>query len=406
MERLYRRALGAIAQRIGILGGAEATILEADGAKYPVRRQAVRGFVESVEARGKGWCVRGWAHAPGAPSGPVALRVFNRGALVGTGVTQAPRPDVSLALGIDGAAPTTFEVHIAARDFDGNAGELHVFGVTQGLACELPHASTMSRPFGAVARAEDFDWTSDGRRLTLHGVRFATFHGRDDVVDVSAEWKPGENCVLLFKIRALVDEYLDWMAGLPAPSFARVVELGLYDGGSVPFWFELLNPRKHVGVEIRAAKKNDYLDAYVSEPRRRDRVHLAWGLGQDDPRLRDVVRAELGGEPIDFVVDDASHHYAPTRASFELLFPLVRPGGYYVVEDWAWYHWPGFEQIFANERPLTDLVQQLVEICGTRNGWIDHIHVGLGFVAVRRGPLPVRPDARFSLDDAVYRHPR
>jgi hypothetical protein len=34
-------------------------------------------------------------------------------------------------------------------------------------------------------------------------------------------------------------------------------------------------------------------------------------------------------------VDDASHQGEHTRSSFDLLWPLVQPGGYYVIEDWT-----------------------------------------------------------------------
>jgi hypothetical protein len=44
--------------------------------------------------------------------------------------------------------------------------------------------------------------------------------------------------------------------------------------------------------------------------------------------------------PLDLVIDDASHIYGPTKASFQALFPLLRPGGLYLIEDWAWAHWP------------------------------------------------------------------
>lgn len=34
------------------------------------------------------------------------------------------------------------------------------------------------------------------------------------------------------------------------------------------------------------------------------------------------------------IVDDASHNYAATKTSFDHLWPMVAPGGWYVVEDW------------------------------------------------------------------------
>ena len=35
------------------------------------------------------------------------------------------------------------------------------------------------------------------------------------------------------------------------------------------------------------------------------------------------------------MIDDASHLLDPTRSSFDVLFPLLRPGGVYVIEDWG-----------------------------------------------------------------------
>ena len=55
--------------------------------------------------------------------------------------------------------------------------------------------------------------------------------------------------------------------------------------------------------------------------------------------LRQIVEGELADE-LDLVVDDASHTYEETRASFEFLFPLLSPGGVYVIEDWSWAHPP------------------------------------------------------------------
>ena len=55
----------------------------------------------------------------------------------------------------------------------------------------------------------------------------------------------------------------------------------------------------------------------------------------DQDRLADLVAADLGDAPLDVVIDDASHRYRPTVASFEVLFPRLRPGGVYVIEDWT-----------------------------------------------------------------------
>ena len=46
----------------------------------------------------------------------------------------------------------------------------------------------------------------------------------------------------------------------------------------------------------------------------------------------------------DLIVDDARHDGPKTAATFALLWPLVSPGGYYVIEDWmVALGWPGWD---------------------------------------------------------------
>jgi cephalosporin hydroxylase len=53
---------------------------------------------------------------------------------------------------------------------------------------------------------------------------------------------------------------------------------------------------------------------------------------------------KLGGA-FDLIIDDGNHHGPTVTSSFRLLWPLVKPGGYYVVEDWM-------ISLRAGERPL------------------------------------------------------
>src|SRR5215207_423787 len=53
-------------------------------------------------------------------------------------------------------------------------------------------------------------------------------------------------------------------------------------------------------------------------------------------RLGAIVADEFGDEELDLVIDDASHRLEPTRTSFETLFPRLRDGGLYLIEDWKW----------------------------------------------------------------------
>jgi hypothetical protein len=81
------------------------------------------------------------------------------------------------------------------------------------------------------------------------------------------------------------------------------------------------------------------LESFLDAHRLRDRVRPYYGVDQADrDRLATIVAEEFEGDPIDLVIDDASHLLDPTRASFEVLFPRLRTSGLFVIEDWAWEH--------------------------------------------------------------------
>jgi predicted O-methyltransferase YrrM len=118
---------------------------------------------------------------------------------------------------------------------------------------------------------------------------------------------------------------------------ANIVELGVYEGGSAALAACLAKPAKLVAIDLEAeppaalVELIDRLDASSSV-----RLHLGVDQG-DRETVQRILDDEFGDEPIDLVVDDASHLYGPTLASFEQVFPRVRPGGLFIVEDWRWH---------------------------------------------------------------------
>jgi hypothetical protein len=65
------------------------------------------------------------------------------------------------------------------------------------------------------------------------------------------------------------------------------------------------------------------------------------------------------------VVDDASHRYEQSRTSFGALFPLLAPGGYYIIEDWGWAHGAAYQSAdapLAHEPALTNLIFEILTL--------------------------------------------
>jgi hypothetical protein len=95
----------------------------------------------------------------------------------------------------------------------------------------------------------------------------------------------------------------------------------------------------------------------------------------DRRRLRGIADEAFGDEPLDLVVDDCSHLYGATKASFDELFPRLRPGGLYMIEDWDWVYQEKVAEIWADQVPLTRLIFELVLAMASAPGLISEITI-------------------------------
>jgi Methyltransferase domain len=114
-----------------------------------------------------------------------------------------------------------------------------------------------------------------------------------------------------------------------------IVELGIKRGGSTALLALVADPDLLVALDLEP-EIPPLLAGFIQSHGLGSRVVTAFGVDQGDrstvSRFVDEHQPEGG---FDLVIDDASHRLAPTRASFEVLFPRLRPGGSYVIEDWT-----------------------------------------------------------------------
>jgi len=160
----------------------------------------------------------------------------------------------------------------------------------------------------------------------------------------------------------------------------KMVEVGMYDGASMALTAELARPNNLIGIDLRASG-SPALDEFISTHALEAELHPYYGVDQADTgKLRTIVRDELGGDPLDLVVDDASHLYDPTRSTFELLFPLLRAGGAYVIEDWPTH------RLKDNDPPLALLALELTLACSDAPRRIAEVRITRNDVVITRGP--------------------
>lgn len=109
--------------------------------------------------------------------------------------------------------------------------------------------------------------------------------------------------------------YERYLQGLP--ELGALLELGVFKGGSLRMWRGWLPLWKIVGLDIEPKNKIEGITILEGD--------------QAEPLVTTALGETHG--PFDVIIDDASHLSSLTIASFEQLWPFLKPGGWYVVED-------------------------------------------------------------------------
>jgi hypothetical protein len=231
----------------------------------------------------------------------------------------------------------------------------------------------------------------------------------------------------------------------------RLLEIGVDRGESMLMWlryFTQLAPNGVQGLDscsglrcsdIRENITKKCTSAKISGC---ERLRLFFGDQSDEAFLKHVVAEGAGiamgaitegetrdweSEGWDIVIDDGSHIPRHQLLSFSVLFPCVRPGGMYVIEDIESSYWDGPRAgIYGMPLPgaglakpppgnFVEAMKQLIDVMN--RGWffsmnytvlgshIDHsiasisFHGGLICVHKRRNDLPVYPIAHFHEPD-------
>ena len=204
------------------------------------------------------------------------------------------------------------------------------------------------------------------------------------------------------KPRRMVEAYLDLLARL-RPRPRRIVELGIYEGGSTALLAHLLRPDRIVAVDL-AADRADALDRFSADHGYDDVVRAHYGVDQADrPALERVLDEDLGDAAPDLIIDDASHLLAETRASFEVLFPRLAPGGHYIIEDWAWGLYL-FARPPTSPSPAVVLFKMLLAL-PYQHTHVAEMTVTMDLAIIRKADEPCSPDP-IRMDDAYAPYAR
>jgi SAM-dependent methyltransferase len=133
-----------------------------------------------------------------------------------------------------------------------------------------------------------------------------------------------------------------------------VVEFGVSHGGSLQMWKEYFGRKARIiGVDIDPRCKE------LAE----GRVEVIIGDQEDRDFLRSF-RERVG--PIDILIEDGGHTMGQQIATFEEMWPAVRDGGVYLVEDLHTSYWPEYEGGYERKGTFIEYAKHLID---QQNAW-------------------------------------
>lgn len=99
-----------------------------------------------------------------------------------------------------------------------------------------------------------------------------------------------------------------------------ILEIGVLNGASLRTWQEYFPKAKIIGADIVQGSKRFESDRIAIEM-------------MDQSNIEDITRVAVKHGPFDIVIEDGSHKWEHQITSIKTLFPFVRDGGIYIVED-------------------------------------------------------------------------
>jgi cephalosporin hydroxylase len=208
--------------------------------------------------------------------------------------------------------------------------------------------------------------------FSVDGVKF--FCSLDDYTR-----KTDDDRIIILKDRDSLESYRQVLSNTPV---RNLLEFGILEGGSAVLFTLLMELEKFVGIDIRDSATG--IEPFLARHEVGKKIKFHFSVSQSDERsVRKLIKSEFAKSPIDLIIDDASHEYAHTKRTFEIAFPHLRPGGLYVIEDWGWPHWRGYNGLMG-EPAMSVLIFELVMLCATSQEVVSDIRIFPSFAFIRK----------------------
>jgi hypothetical protein len=133
----------------------------------------------------------------------------------------------------------------------------------------------------------------------------------------------------------------------------KMLEIGVREGGSLEIWAKYFkNAELILGCDKNPAVANLTFDDA--------RIKLALGIASQKPAIDQILEHAKGG--FDFIIDNGSHRSLDTIANFLMLFPLLRPGGLFVVEGMQHAYQTEYDGGYFNHRSAASFFRAVFDL--------------------------------------------
>jgi cephalosporin hydroxylase len=129
----------------------------------------------------------------------------------------------------------------------------------------------------------------------------------------------------------------------------NILEIGISHGGSIQLW------KKYFGeqVQIFAVDINPECEKLEEE-----NTTIFIGSQSDPVFLKEIMQKM---PPLDIIIDDGGHTMDQQKISFEHLYPKVKDGGLYIVEDTHTSYWYEFHGGYKNPNSFIEYSKDLID---------------------------------------------
>jgi predicted O-methyltransferase YrrM len=146
------------------------------------------------------------------------------------------------------------------------------------------------------------------------------------------------------KFTPIYEELLRGWRELPV----KVLEIGVLEGASLRMWRDYFAAGRIVGIDAnptRTSHAGKRIDVYIGDQ-------------ADAPFLEEVASSE---GPFDLVIDDGGHRAPQQKTSLRSLWPHVKPGGIYIIEDIHTSYLNGFEMGWREPETTVELLKYAID---------------------------------------------